>query len=88
MSQEQKDVPAKSKAVQIHVNEQPVLMPDHRATGLQIKETAVSQGVRIQVDFVLSQEQGSGKVKIVGDSDEVALTKNSRFDAVPNDDQA
>jgi hypothetical protein len=74
--------------VQIHVNEQPVVMADHKATGLEIKQAAVAQGVRIQVDFVLSEELANGRVKIVGDNDTVTLNKNSRFDAVPNDDQA
>jgi hypothetical protein len=79
---------AKAKAVEIHVNEQPVIMPDNKATGSEIKEVAIAQGVKIEMDFVLSEELSHGRMRIVGDDERVTLTKQSRFDAIPNDDHS
>ena len=72
----------------ITVNEQPVPITGHRHTGLEIKQAAISAGLSVDLDFVLSEEQGPGKHGIVGDSQEVTLTKNSRFELIPNDDHS
>ena len=50
------DQPERTREVHIHVNEKPVILGTHEATGLVIKETAIAQHVPIQPDFVLSEE--------------------------------
>ena len=72
----------------IIVNENPVEIIGHRHTGLEIKQAAIDAGLSIQLDFVLTEEQGPGKNRVVGDNDEVTLTKKSVFEAIPNDDHS
>ncbi len=74
--------------VTISVNERPVVVPGPTATGLQIKQAAIDQGVPIQLSFVLSEEKPNHRTEIVGDSDVVSVTKNSRFLAIPHDDNS
>ena len=52
------------KKVTIEVNGRKVEMVEGPASGLEIKEAAVKQGVGIEVNFVLQQElpNGTGKV--------------------------
>lgn len=77
------------RVVMICVNDQSVEMPTRRATGLEIKQAAIEQGVSIQLDFVLSELLGdSGKTKIIGDDDLVHLHKHSRFVAIAHDDNS
>lgn len=74
--------------VVIHVNRKPVKMAGAVHTGLEIKQAAIAQGVRIQLDFVLSEELAHGQMRIVGDNERVKLSNKSRFDAIPNDDHS
>ncbi len=74
--------------VTITVNEQPVTIAGPRVSGLEIKQAAISAGVQIQLDFVLSEELANGRTRIVGDGDIVTVNKNSRFDAVAGDDNS
>jgi hypothetical protein len=73
--------------VEVHVNEQPVQVP-HKTTGIAIKQAAIAQGVKIQLDFILSEERGQGKDRIIGDNDEVEVNRHSRFLAVAPDDNS
>jgi hypothetical protein len=90
--QTQAETPTKQAApeqkIAILVNEREVVMVGHQQTGLQIKQAAISQGVPIQIDFVLSIEHGDHQTKIVADSDHVAINKNSRFVAIADDDNS
>lgn len=84
------DAPASSATptlVEISVNGQPVMVP-HRVMGLQIKETAIAQGVNIKADFILSEERRNGRDQIIGDAEEVSVQPGSRFMAVPPDDNS
>ena len=74
--------------IEIVVNEQKVRIAGPRATGLEIKQAAIGQGVRIQLDFVLSEEIGERRTRVVGDADVVTLTPHSRFLAVAPDDNS
>jgi len=74
--------------VTVTVNEQPVTLPSHRDTGLEIKEEAIRQHVPIQLDFVLSEELPNHKTRIVGDDDIVEVNKRTQFLAIPNDDNS
>lgn len=74
--------------VTIHVNEKPVKMPSRTATGLEIKQTAIEQGVRIELDFVLVEEIGPHRKKTIGDRDVVKLDDKSRFIANDGDENS
>jgi Multiubiquitin len=81
--------PAKHpRLVEISVNGKPVQIEGPKAMGRAIKEAAVAQGLTIQVNFVLSQVIGRDKRKVVGDTDSVAVNKNSEFIAVAPDDNS
>lgn len=74
--------------VDIVVNRQPVRIEGPRATGLQIKEAAIAQGVKIQVSFQLSEKLGDHKTKVIGDTDTVTLHEGAVFAAVADDDNS
>jgi hypothetical protein len=75
-------------AFEILVNEHGVIVNDNRMTGRDIKQAAVDQGVPIQVDFVLSEEQPNGRPRIIGDDEVVTVNKHSKFHAVSPDDNS
>lgn len=74
--------------VTVTVNELPVEIIGPRVTGLEIKEAAIRQGVKIQPSFVLSQELPNRSTEIIGDNDTVTVNKHSRFVAVAPDDNS
>jgi len=78
----------KEHLVTITVNEKPVEIEGPKATGLEIKQAAIAQGVKIELSFVLSEELPNRKTRIVGDTDIVTVTKHSRFVAVAPDDNS
>jgi len=80
--------PPEAKPVTVHVNEKPVSLPDRTATGLQIKQAAKDQGVPIEAEFILVEEFGEGRTKVVGDSDEIHLEPSNRFLANDGDDNS
>lgn len=79
---------AQPRKVEIFVNERPVQMEGHAATGLQVKEAAISSGVQIQLDFVLSEELEHRHTRVIGDTDIVHLRPGLRFVAVAPDDNS
>ncbi|WP_136626160.1 multiubiquitin domain-containing protein [Bradyrhizobium macuxiense] len=74
--------------VTVLVNEKRVVFDEERQTGMSIKQTAIAQGVAIELDFVLSIERGGGKTELIGDDDDVKLHDGDRFLAIPNDDNS
>jgi hypothetical protein len=76
------------ESVTISVNEQPVRVNGHSATGAEIKAAAVAQGVHIQQNFVLQEELPNGKSRVVGDHDDVRLREGLRFTAIMPDDNS
>ena len=78
----------KAHPVDVHVNERPVQLPDRTVTGAQIKHAAIAQGVPIQPDFVLVEELGNDRTKVIGDHDTVRVNKHSRFLANDGDDNS
>lgn len=75
-------------AVTILVNEQPVQLEGHEATGAQIKAAAIAQGVRIQPNFVLQEELPNGTSRNIGDNDVVYLREHLKFTAIVPDDNS
>jgi hypothetical protein len=80
--------PKAEKSVTVTVNGRAVMFTDHKATGLEIKMTAISQGVPIQADFSLFEVKGGGHLKQIGDHETVTLHKNQAFRAVAPDDNS
>ena len=74
--------------VVVSVNEQPVELRGHIATGAEIKATAIAQGVLIQPNFVLQEELPNGTSQIIGDNDKVHLREHLRFTAIAPDDNS
>jgi hypothetical protein len=72
----------------VTVNEQPVKLHGHKATGSHIKAEAIAQGVLIQQNFVLQEELPNGTSRVVGDNDEVHLREHLRFTAIAPDDNS
>ena len=73
--------------VTIEVNEHKVEMPDGPATGIEIKEAAIKQGVNIQANFVLQVQLPNGSSRVIGDEDKVPLTEHLAFTAIAPDDK-
>ena len=76
------------KTVTIEVNDHKVEMPAGPATGLEIKQAAIKQGVNIQVNFVLQVQLPNGSSKVIGDNDKVPLTEHLSFTAIAADDNS
>jgi hypothetical protein len=74
--------------VVVTVNEQPVKLEGHSATGAEIKAVAITQGVAIQPNFVLQEELPNGTSRIVGDHDRIHLREHLRFTAIAPDDNS
>ncbi len=75
------------KTITITVNENPVSFTVKEATGRQIKETAINQGVRIQLDFNLFEKTGQ-KLHPIKDTDIMHLHEHQEFRAVTPDDNS
>lgn len=74
--------------VDITVNKHPVRIGGPEATGLQIKEAAIAQAVKIQISFQLSEKLGDHKTRVIGDTDTVTLHEGAVFVAVAEDDNS
>lgn len=74
--------------VRIHVNEKPVHLKGHHHTGLQIKEAAKAQEVKIELDFLLYLLRYHQPNKPIGDHEEVHINDESRFHAIADDDNS
>ncbi len=72
----------------ISVNEMPVKIKGHSATGAEIKAAAIAQGVLIKQNFVLQEELPNGTSRIIGDADSVHLRDHLRFTAIAPDDNS
>lgn len=73
--------------VEITVNKKPVRIEGHRATGLEIKEVAIAQGVQIELDFQLASVHGDHR-RIIGDAEVVELHEHEKFVATATDDNS
>ena len=70
---------AREHTVTVSVNELPVILPGHTATGAEIETAAIAQGVHIQMNFVLQEELPNGTSRMVGPSDRVHLREHLAF---------
>lgn len=74
--------------IKITVNEKLVEMHQSEANGFQIKEAAIAKGVNIKLDFVLSEELGERRSRIIGDNQTIELHDGQKFIAVAPDDNS
>jgi len=74
--------------VEITVNNKTVHIEGPKATGLEIKQAAVEQGVQIELDFQLAELLANGTRQIIGNGDPVVVHKDSRFVATAPDDSS
>lgn len=74
--------------VQIKVNNKPVTLLAGSYTGLELKSIAIDQKVEIEQSFVLSQTSDNCESMIVGDTDQVQITGNENFRAIPDDESS
>lgn len=79
--------PKPPKQVGIVVNEAKVSITKGEHTGLAIKQAAIEQGAVLELDFVLSVEQGKHYVT-VADDDIVKVHAGMDFLAVAGDDNS
>ena len=81
--------PEKTKIVEFKVNKKPVKIEKGKHKGLVIKQAAIDQGVKIQLDFVLSlQKGGQQKTRVIGNNEEVQVKEDTCFVAIANDDDS
>lgn len=72
--------------ITVVINERPVVFNQHKATGAEIKVTAIAQGVQIKPDFSLYEVVGGKHLKPVGDAETVTLHEKQVFRATAPDD--
>ena len=77
-----------STVVIVHVNNNEVKMQETFATGQEIKDEAINQGVNIQSNFVLLKHLPNGSSKVIGNDDKISLDKHLVFDAIAGDDNS
>ena len=78
----------RERPVPVEVNNKPVKVDGPTATGLQIKQASIAQGVSIQLDFHLSVIGSDGKEDAVRDDESVELRRGLKFFAVAGDDNS
>jgi len=75
--------------VTVRVNRAPVVMPSHHATGMEIKQAAIAQGVEIKLDFHLTLEAHGGEgAREIADDERIQLNEHSVFSACDGDDDS
>jgi hypothetical protein len=79
----------KGHEVTVEVNGKPVVLPDNKVTGLEVKTAAKDQGVKIELDFLLTLEAEPGHpARAIADDEEVKANKHSRFRCNDGDDNS
>jgi hypothetical protein len=78
----------KVKIITVIVNTKPVEFKIHKATGAEIKAAAISQGVRIEQDFLLFEIREHEPLKPIRDDQTVDLRDGLKFRATAPDDNS
>lgn len=79
--------PLPRREIHITVNRSPVIITGARQTGRSIKEAAITQGVLIKIDFLLSRKDGA-KFKPVDDDEQIRVRNDDTFRANDGDDNS
>ena len=76
-------------SITVKVNNNPVRFTKRVVTGLEVKQTAIAQGVAIDVGCVLYRlKAGGGLGPAIGDQDRIALKRCDEFRCVAPDDNS
>jgi len=78
----------REKTLTVSVNTNPVVFVQAKVTGLEIKKTAIQQGVDIQEDFVLFDVKPNSSLDQIGDNDSLTLKDGQIFRATAPDDNS
>ena len=76
------------KTVDVKVNNKPVKVDGLQASGQEIKDASIEQGVAIESDFQLAVQLPDGRYQIIGDDDPVEVSSGSVFVATACDDNS
>jgi hypothetical protein len=73
--------------ITVTINNNPVHVPRHRLTALQLKEIAIAQHANIQLGFVLSRIKSDGSVgPAIPDNEILKLKQDNAFSCVDTED--
>ncbi len=78
----------RAKSLTVTVNTNPVVFVQAKVTGLEIKKTAIQQGVDIKEDFVLFEVKSNSSLDQIGDNDSLTLEDGQIFRATAPDDNS
>jgi hypothetical protein len=87
LKEELREVEEHHHPLVVKVNRQPVEFKTRRTTGLGVKQTAIAQGVKIELDFSLFKRSG-GHSEPIADDQRLHLHEDEEFRAVAPDDQS
>jgi len=73
--------------IAVTVNDDQVILTEHRLNGAQIKAAAVEQGADLQISFQLSVERGH-RYHVVDDDEVITVHEGDKFVAVAADDNS
>ncbi|UOZ03493.1 multiubiquitin domain-containing protein [Amycolatopsis sp. WQ 127309] len=73
--------------ISVTVNDDRVVLSEHRLSGAQIKAVAVEQGADLQVGFQLSVKRGH-RFHVVDDDEVITVHEHDEFVAVAADDNS
>ena len=71
--------------ISVTVNGKSVVLEGTKHTGTSIKKAAIEQGVNIKQDFKLNIELDNGKIKPVGDKEDIVVRNGQNFLAFKED---
>jgi hypothetical protein len=89
MSQFEEQVEDAKKPVTVEVNRKEVTLPKKKVTGLEVKEAAIAQGVKVQLDFILVREPEHDRpAEQIDDDEEIKVDKKTAFSCNDGDDNS
>lgn len=77
----------KEKLITILVNKKEVRITQGEHIGLDIKRAAINAGLKVQLDFVLTEIHGQNR-DVIGDNDHIKVHPNSKFALIADDDDS
>lgn len=79
---------ASTITITVTVNNKSVNFSKNQATGLEIKKTAIQQGVSLKEDFILFEVKPNSPLKQIGDNETITLHQGQVFRSTADDDNS
>ena len=77
------------RIIEITINKKTVKISQGKHKGIEIKQAAIDAGLRVQLDFVLTQIHGdSANRPTIGNDDTVNVHPGSKFSLIADDDDS